>query len=141
LPRFAFKYGDITNLPLGYRFDAILWELDDPIERPTGLLLVDSILAGSWVHFKDAFMHIILPATTLGYASMATTIRLMRGNMLDVLGQDYVRTAKAKGLSSIKVIGHASKNAMIPTVTLLGMGFAGLLSGSGHILSSPDYTC
>jgi len=128
---FAFKYGDITNLPLGYRFDAILWELDDPIERPTGLLLVDSILAGSWVHFKDAFMHIILPATTLGYASMATTIRLMRGNMLDVLGQDYVRTAKAKGLPSTKVvIGHASKNAMIPTVTLLGMGFAGLLSGS-----------
>ncbi|HIA98071.1 MAG TPA: ABC transporter permease subunit, partial [Marine Group III euryarchaeote] len=73
----------------------------------------------------------ILPATTLGYASMATTIRLMRGNMLDVLGQDYVRTAKAKGLSSTKVVlGHASKNAMIPTVTLLGMGFAGLLSGS-----------
>jgi peptide/nickel transport system permease protein len=128
---FAFKYGDITNLPLGYRFDAILWELDDPIERPTGLLLVDSLLAGSWVHFKDAFMHLILPATTLGYASMATTIRLMRGNMLDVLEQDYVRTAKAKGLSSTKVIlGHASKNAMIPTVTLLGMGFAGLLSGS-----------
>ena len=48
---------------------------------------------------------------------------------LDVLGQDYVRTAKAKGLSSTKVIGHASKNAMIPTVTLLGMGFAGLLKG------------
>ena len=109
---FAFKYGDITNLPLGYRFDAFLWELDDPIERPTGLLLVDSILAGSWVHFKDAFMHMILPATTLGYASMATTIRLMRGNMLDVLGQDYVRTAMAKGLSSTKVvIGHACFHA------------------------------
>ncbi len=128
---FAFKYGSITGLPLGYRFDAFLWELDDPIERPTNLLLLDSILAGSWLHFKDIFMHMVLPATTLGYASMATTIRLMRGNMLDVLGQDYVRTAKAKGLSSTKVtIGHASKNAMIPTVTLLGMGFAGLLNGS-----------
>ena len=128
---FAFQWGDFTNLPLGYRFDAYLWEISDPIETPTGLYLVDSIVAGSWVHFKDAFRHLVLPATALGYASMATTIRLMRGNMLDVLEQDYVRTAKAKGLSSSKVtLGHASKNAMIPTVTLLGMGFAGLLNGS-----------
>ena len=73
----------------------------------------------------------ILPATVLAYGSMATIIRLMRGNMLDVLGQDYVRTAKSKGLSEREVtLKHGASNAMIPTVTLLGMGFAGLINGS-----------
>ncbi|OIR09609.1 MAG: hypothetical protein BEU05_02470 [Marine Group III euryarchaeote CG-Bathy2] len=127
----AFQWGDTTNLPLGYRYDAILWDLEDPIEQRTGLLLVDALLAGSWVHFKDALMHMLLPATTLAYASMATTIRLMRGSMLDVLEQDFVRTARAKGLPERKVVvNHAARNAMIPTVTLLGLAFGGLLNGS-----------
>ncbi|MDP6846053.1 MAG: ABC transporter permease subunit [Candidatus Poseidoniia archaeon] len=127
----AFQWGDATQLPLGYRYDAILWDLEDPIEQRTGLLLVDALLAGSWVHFKDALMHMLLPATTLAYASMATTIRLMRGSMLDVLEQDYVRTARAKGLPEHKVVvNHAARNAMIPTVTLLGLAFGGLLNGS-----------
>tara|TARA_Y100000817_G_scaffold127128_1_gene99680 strand:- start:608 stop:2239 length:1632 start_codon:yes stop_codon:yes gene_type:complete len=73
----------------------------------------------------------ILPATVLAYGSMATIIRLMRGNMLDVLGQDYIRTAKSKGLSENQITyKHGAPNAMIPTVTLLGMGFAGLINGS-----------
>jgi len=127
----AFQWGDATQLPLGYRYDAILWDLEDPIEQRTGLLLVDALLAGSWIHFKDALMHMLLPATTLAYASMATTIRLMRGSMLDVLEQDYVRTARAKGLPEHKVVvNHAARNAMIPTVTLLGLAFGGLLNGS-----------
>ena len=127
----AFQWGDVTQLPLGYRYDAILWDLEDPIEQRTGLLLVDALLAGSWIHFKDALMHMLLPATTLAYASMATTIRLMRGSMLDVLEQDYVRTARAKGLPEHKVVvNHAARNAMIPTVTLLGLAFGGLLNGS-----------
>ena len=127
----AFQWGDATQLPLGYRYDAILWDLEDPIEQRTGLVLVDALLAGSWIHFKDALMHMLLPATTLAYASMATTIRLMRGSMLDVLEQDYVRTARAKGLPEHKVVvNHAARNAMIPTVTLLGLAFGGLLNGS-----------
>ena len=127
----AFQWGDATQLPLGYRYDAILWDLEDPIEQRTGLLLVDALLAGSWIHFKDALMHMLLPATTLAYASMATTIRLMRGSMLDVQEQDYVRTARAKGLPEHKVVvNHAARNAMIPTVTLLGLAFGGLLNGS-----------
>ncbi|HIM32890.1 MAG TPA: ABC transporter permease, partial [Candidatus Poseidoniales archaeon] len=126
----AFQWGDATQLPLGYRYDFILWD-SDPIEQRTGLLLVDALLAGSWIHFKDALMHMLLPATTLAYASMATTIRLMRGSMLDVLEQDYVRTARAKGLPEHKVVvNHAARNAMIPTVTLLGLAFGGLLNGS-----------
>ena len=118
-------------LPLGDRYDPILWDVRDPIEIKTNFLLIDSLAAGSLPHFMDALKHMILPATVLAYGSMATTIRLMRGNMLDVLGQDYIRTAKSKGLSGTKVtMKHGASNAMIPTVTLLGMGFAGLINGS-----------
>jgi len=118
-------------LPLGDRYDAILWNVTDPIEIRTNFLLIDALAAGSSTHFLDALKHMILPATVLAYGSMATIIRLMRGNMLDVLGQDYVRTAKSKGLSERDVtLKHGASNAMIPTVTLLGMGFAGLINGS-----------
>ena len=140
-------------LPLGDRYDPILWDVNEPIEIKTNFLLIDSLVVsgasspiislgalgsylgieprGSWPHFVDALKHMILPATVLAYGSMAITIRLMRGNMLDVLGQDYIRTAKSKGLSGTKVtIKHGASNAMIPTVTLLGMGFAGLINGS-----------
>jgi len=118
-------------LPLGDRFDPILWDVNDPIEIKTNFLLIDALAAGSLPHFMDALKHMILPATVLAYGSMATIIRLMRGNMLDVLGQDYIRTAKSKGLSEADVtIKHGASNAMIPTVTLLGMGFAGLINGS-----------
>jgi len=117
--------------PISLRYDPILWEITDPIEIKTNFLLIDAIAAGSWPHFKDALQHMILPATVLAYGSMATIIRLMRGNMLDVLGQDYIRTAKSKGLTENQVTyKHGAPNAMIPTVTLLGMGFAGLINGS-----------
>jgi len=121
----------VPNWPISSRFDVILWEITDPIEMSTNFLLIDAIAAGSWIHFKDAFQHMILPATVLAYSSMATIIRLMRGNMLDVLGQDYIRTAKSKGLSESQITyKHGAPNAMIPTVTILGMGFAGLINGS-----------
>ena len=120
-----------TDWQISLRYDPILWEITDPIEIKTNFLLIDSIAAGSWPHFIDALKHMILPATVLAYGSMATIIRLMRGNMLDVLGQDYIRTAKSKGLSESQVTyKHGAPNAMIPTVTLLGMGFAGLINGS-----------
>jgi ABC-type dipeptide/oligopeptide/nickel transport system permease component len=123
--------GILDNWPHNYRIDAQLWELDDPIDPKTNFLLVDAIYAGSWIHFKDALKHMIIPSIVLAYGSMATIIRLMRGNMLDVLGQDYIRTAKSKGLSENQVtFKHGAPNAMIPTVTLLGMGFAGLINGS-----------
>ncbi len=120
-----------TDWQISLRYDPILWEITDPIEIKTNFLLIDAIAAGSWPHFKDALQHMILPATVLAYGSMATIIRLMRGNMLDVLGQDYIRTAKSKGLTENQVTyKHGAPNAMIPTVTLLGMGFAGLINGS-----------
>ncbi len=124
----AFQWG---YFPLGDRYDIILWDVDNQIERPTGFLLIDSLLAGSWVHFKDAVVHMILPALTLAYASMAAIIRLLRSSMLESLNQDYVRTARAKGLASHQVLhDHARRNALIPTTTYLGLVFGGLLSGS-----------
>ncbi len=129
------QYMPELNWPISLRYDPILWEVDtdttNPIEMKTNFLLIDAMAAGSWIHFKDALQHMILPATVLAYSSMATIIRLMRGNMLDVLGQDYIRTAKSKGLSENEITyKHGAPNAMIPTVTLLGMGFAGLINGS-----------
>ena len=120
-----------TDWEISLRYDPVLWEVTDPIDIETNFLLIDSIAAGSLPHFIDALKHMILPATVLAYGSMATIIRLMRGNMLDVLGQDYIRTAESKGLTENQVtFKHGAPNAMIPTVTLLGMGFAGLINGS-----------
>ena len=120
-----------TDWQINGRLDPYLWDIEDPIDTPTNFLLIDAIAAGSWPHFIDALKHMVLPATVLAYGSMATIIRLMRGNMLDVLGQDYIRTAKSKGLTENQVTyKHGAPNAMIPTVTLLGMGFAGLINGS-----------
>jgi peptide/nickel transport system permease protein len=75
--------------------------------------------------------YIILPATTLGIGIAATTTRIVRSSMLDVLGQNYIRTARAKGLKETIVIGkHALKNAVIPIITIAGLQFASLLEGA-----------
>ena len=127
-----FMAATYTDWEISQRVDAKLWYTEPTqIDTPTNFLLIDAIAAGSWIHFKDALQHMILPATVLAYGSMATIIRLMRGNMLDVLGQDYIRTAKSKGLTEKQVTyKHGAPNAMIPTTTILGMGFAGLINGS-----------
>ena len=97
----------------------------------TGLLLLDSIIAGDWTAFWDGLSHIILPAFVLGYASAASIARIMRASMLDILRQDFIRTAKSKGLSKRLVIyRHALKNALIPVVTIIGLSFGSLLSGA-----------
>ena len=99
--------------------------------RITGLLLLDSILAGDWTAFWDGLSHIILPAFVLGYASAASIARIMRASMLDILRQDFIRTAKSKGLPKRVVIyRHALKNALIPVVTIIGLSFGSLLSGA-----------
>ena len=79
----------------------------------------------------DSLRHLVLPAVTLGYYSTAVVSRMTRSSVLDVLSRDYVRTARAKGLADPAVIGrHVLKNAMIPTVTVLGLQFGALLSGA-----------
>lgn len=96
----------------------------------TRLLTVDAIINGRWDIFWDALYHLALPAINLVLLSSALIMRLMRSSMLDALGQDYIRTALAKGADK-KVIYrvHARRNALIPVITISGLMFAGLMAG------------
>ena len=97
----------------------------------TNFKLVDSLLVGDISMFWDALGHLILPAITLAFASTAIIIRMMRSSMLEVLGAEYVRTARSKGLpEKIVIKRHARRNALIPTTTVVGLSFGGLLSGA-----------
>lgn len=102
----------------------------DPPPQVTGLYTVDSLLAGDWEAFKSATSHLILPAITLAFGSLAILTRMVRSSMLDVLGEDYVRTARAKGLSERKVIvSHALRNALIPTTTTMALLMGAMMGG------------
>jgi len=97
----------------------------------TGLYIVDSIFTGNLETLSSSLYHIILPAFTLGFATLALILRMTRSSMLEVMGMDYIRTARAKGLSERKVIyKHALRNALIPTVTVSGLQFGALLGGA-----------
>jgi peptide/nickel transport system permease protein len=97
----------------------------------TGFLLVDALLAGQPVVALDALRHLALPAVVLSTYNLGILARLMRGSTLDVLGEDYIRTARAKGLAErVVTLRHAARNALIPVVTLIGLSFGRLLSGA-----------
>jgi peptide/nickel transport system permease protein len=100
-------------------------------ERITGMVTIDAALRGQWDVFRSSVTHLVLPALVLGSFALGIIARMLRSSLLAALGDDYVRTARAKGLSDSRVvIGHAIRNAMIPTVTVLGLTFAGLLAGA-----------
>jgi len=93
--------------------------------------VTDSILTGNWRALRSSLDHLILPAFVLSTIPMAIVARMTRSSMLEVLGQDYLRTARAKGLRERLVVArHALKNALIPVVTVIGLQFGGLLSGA-----------
>lgn len=97
----------------------------------TGLYLLDSLLTHNMDSFKSALQHLILPAVALASYSTAIIARMTRSTMLEVVRQDYVRTARAKGLSERPVVlDHALKNALIPVVTVIGLQFGSLLGGA-----------
>ncbi|WP_438753456.1 ABC transporter permease [Pararhizobium sp. O133] len=97
----------------------------------TGLYLLDSLWQGQWDVFRDVFRHIILPASLLGYFSLAYISRMTRSFMLNELSQEYIVAARAKGLSETRIIwGHALRNAAVPLVTVIALSYAGLLEGS-----------
>ncbi|HYW87825.1 MAG TPA: ABC transporter permease, partial [Chloroflexota bacterium] len=108
--------------------------LGPQIEAPpavTGLLSIDSLLAGDLATFRSAIEHLMLPGLVLGSSVMGLITRVTRSSMLEVLSNDYVRTARAKGLVEYLVIRrHALRNALIPTVTVLGLAYGSLLSGA-----------
>jgi len=102
-----------------------------PPPTRTRLLILDSLLAGNWAALGNAVAHLIMPAFVLGYVATATIARVTRSSMLDVLFQDYIRTARSKGLvERVVILRHALRNALIPTVTVIGLVFGGLLEGS-----------
>ncbi len=121
----------IFSLNLGWLPLSGRLSYDVNIEAITNLYLLDSILTGNWPAFKDALWHIIMPAFTLSTIPMAIIARITRSSMLEVLRQDYIRTAKAKGLSPVKVyLKHGLKNALIPVITVIGLQFGILMGGA-----------
>jgi dipeptide transport system permease protein len=91
-------------------------------EPVTGFMLIDSLLSGQDGAFKSALSHLILPAVVLGTIPLAVIARQTRSAMLEVLNEDYVRTARAKGLPPWRIIGlHALRNALIPVITVIGL--------------------
>jgi peptide/nickel transport system permease protein len=100
-------------------------------EPITGLYLVDSLLRRDLGLFWMTLKHLVLPSITLGSQSLGMVTRVTRASMLEVLGQDYIRTARAKGLyERVVIVRHALRNALIPTITLLGLTFGMMLSGA-----------
>ena len=104
---------------------------EDVVPRVTGVILIDSLLAGDLEVFENALSHIILPASVLGYYSLAYISRMTRSLMLEQLSQEYVTTARVKGLSEARVIWrHALGNVMVPLITVIALSYANLLEGS-----------
>ena len=121
-----FFCGFLHWLPSGGRINVLL----EPA-HVTGFYMVDAALQGNWDAFVDAFRHLLLPTLALGMYSMAIITRMTRSTMLETLGQDYIRTARAKGLGERKVVGkHALRNSLIPVVTVIGLQFGALLGGA-----------
>jgi dipeptide transport system permease protein len=115
---------DLT--PVSGRVDLLYY-----IEPVTGFLLIDSLLSDQEGAFRSALAHLILPTIVLGTVPLAVIARMTRSAMLEVLGEDYIRTARAKGLPPIWVVGaHALRNALIPVVTVIGLQVAALFTGA-----------
>jgi len=101
------------------------------VEFISRLNILNAILTGNWSLLRDAIKHLILPSMALGTIPMALIARMTRSSMLDVLGQDFIRTARAKGLGKNKVVlKHAFRNALLPLVTVIGLELGGLLGGA-----------
>ena len=112
--------------PVSGRIDVVHF-----IEPVTGFMLIDTLIAGEHGAFISALRHLILPSIVLGTIPLAVVARMTRSSMLEVLGEDYIRTAKAKGLSPLRVVWvHALRNALIPVVTVIGLQVGLLLSGA-----------
>lgn len=113
--------------PVSGRIDMIQFYF----EPVTGFMLIDAALSDQDGAFWSALHHLILPMIVLGTVPLAVIARMTRSSMLEVLSEDYVRTARAKGLSEFRVIAiHALRNALIPVVTVIGLQVGGLLAGA-----------
>lgn len=106
------------------------FRMDEP-EFITGFFTLDALLAGDWTTFQNAFSHLILPALVLASFISGIIARITRSSLLEVLGQDYIRTARSKGVrESWVVLKHGLRNALIPVVTIIGLSYSNLLAGA-----------
>ena len=113
-------------LPISGRLSASIY-----LETPTGLYVIDALLTGNLAALGDVLRHLTLPAITLGTIPLAVIARMTRSSLLEVMGEDYIRTARAKGLSPLVVlVRHALRNAFIPTLTVIALQFGYLLGGA-----------
>jgi dipeptide transport system permease protein len=113
--------------PVSGRIDLVNYYFD----QPTGFMTIDALLSDQPGAFVDALRHLILPAIVLGTVPLGVVARMTRSSMLEVLSEDYVRTARAKGLSPFQVVGvHALRNALLPVVTVVGLQVSSLLAGA-----------
>ena len=123
-------FRNLDLLPLSGRIGSDL-RFTDPIQPITHLYLIDSLLGENWVAFKDAALHLILPAVTLAAYPIGLIARMTRATMLEVLQQDYIRTARAYGIREIVIIYYdALKNAIGPVLTVIGLTIAYMLTGT-----------
>lgn len=112
--------------PVSGRIDVLYW-----VDEVTGFMIIDAWLSGEEGAVGSALSHLVLPSIVLGTIPMAVIARMTRSSMLEVLGEDYIRTARAKGLSPYRVVlKHALRNALIPVVTVIGLQMGTLLSGA-----------
>ena len=122
---FFSEWLDLT--PISGRIDPIKYYFD----TPTGFMLIDAWLSGQDGAVWDAAKHLILPMIALGTIPLAVIARITRSSMLEILSEDFVRTARAKGLSPLRVVGlHALRNALIPVITSIGLLVGSLLAGA-----------
>src|ERR1700716_2505510 len=124
-------YYQLGWFPGGGRLDPFV----SPPPTRTGLYVIDSLLALDLDALRSSLIHLVLPSLTLGYFSTAVISRMTRSSMLEVLGQDYMRTARATGLSRSRVLVYALRNALVPVVTIGGMSF-GYMFGWALIIES-----
>jgi len=120
-------YKNLGILPFGGRLDL---ELSPPVAI-TGLYTIDSLITGNYTVFLNSLKHLILPAITMSNITLALTTRMTRSSLLDVLREDYIRTARAKGLVERDVVYvHGLRNALIPVATVVGLRVGTLLGGA-----------
>jgi len=125
-----FFFSRLGILPLAGRISTEV-ALYHPIEQITGFYLIDSAVTGNWVAFKDALLHIILPAFTLATYPIGLAVRMTRSTMIEVLNEKYILAARVAGISErIVLFVLALKNAIIPTINVLGLSFVWSLTGA-----------
>ena len=126
-------FRNLHLLPLAGRFDTDL-RFSSPIQPLTGFYLIDSAVAGNWIAFKDVAWHTVLPALTLAAYPIGLIARMTRATMIEVLSQDYIRTARAYGTPEwFTIYFYALKNAIGPTLTVIGLTLAYALTGTFFI--------